>query len=762
MAKTKRKGRKKTNRFTKLKRPGIIVSGIFLLIAAVTGMFMLSVYLGAFGRLQSKQELLGFKNATASLVFSEEGRIIGRFFSENRTNVSYSQIPDHLIEALIATEDARFYQHKGIDSRSLLRVVIKTLLFNDAGSGGGSTISQQLAKNLFGRNDYGLLSAPVNKTKEVFLAYRIENIFSKEDVLTIYLNTVSFGENVYGIEAASRRFFNKQVEYLTTDEAAVLIGMLKANTIYNPRLYPENARIRRNVVLRQMEKYDYIQPPEADSLCQLPLILNYSNLESRNPAGYFLVQVKKEAELILQNLDSLSGRKWNIEEDGLIINTSLSLDLQNSAIKAFNDHLPRMQRRLRDQYMTLAGVSTLEGIAQREMTRLNLTSRAGDTIFQRTFDWQGSYNESVTVLDSIKKALLLLHGGLLALDPATGAVKTWVGGIDFTSQPYDQILARRQLASAFKPVLYTAALEEGINPCQFLDNDSIVMVEYDNWTPSNYNHTYGGKYTLSDALAQSLNVPTFNLFLDLDFRNIVSLWENMGFSYPMKYAPAIALGTAEASIAETAVAYAAFANGGYKINPYTIDSIMTYNGEVIYRRPLHTEKARIISERSSLLMRAMLQKAIDQGTGISLRNVFGVTLPLAGKTGTSQNYADAWFAACNPSLVIVSRVGASSRAIHFSSGSNGSGSALALPLVALTLRNAQENRELAQRLMTPFPELPPELQRVLNCIELEERSIFERMLDIFKREDINLDRKEKEPAPETGRPSFIRRLFRRN
>jgi penicillin-binding protein 1A len=761
MAKYKRKGTKKTKRFTKLKRPGIIISGIFLLIAAVTGMFMLSVYLGAFGRLQSKHELLGFKNATASLVYSGEGRIIGRFFSENRTNVLYNQIPAHLIEALIATEDARFYRHKGIDARSLLRVAIKTLLFNDPGSGGGSTISQQLAKNLFGRNDYGLLTAPVNKTKEVFLAYRIENTFSKEDVLTTYLNTVSFGENVYGIEAASWRFFNKRVEFLTIDEAAVLIGMLKANTNYNPRLHPENARMRRNVVFRQMEKYNFIGPAETDSLCQLPLILNYSNLESRNPAGYFLVQVKKEAELILQNLDSLSGRKLNIEEDGLIINTSLSLDLQNSAIKAFNDHLPLMQRRLRDQYMTLAGARALEGIAQREMARLNLTSRAADTIFQRTFDWQGSYNESVTVLDSIKQALLLLHGGLLALDPSTGAVKTWVGGIDYLSQPFDQVLARRQLASAFKPVLYTAALEEGINPCQFLDNDSIVMVEYDNWTPSNYNHTYGGKYTLTDALAQSLNVPTFNLFLDVDFRNIVSLWENMGFSYPMKYAPSIALGTAEASIAETAVAYAAFANGGYKITPYTIDSI-SHNGEVIYRRPLLTDKPRIISERSSLLMQAMLQKAIDQGTGISLRNVYGVTLPLAGKTGTSQNYADAWFAACNPSMVIVSRVGASSRAIHFNSGSHGSGSALALPLVALTLRNVQENRELVQRLITPFPDLPPELERLMNCIELEERSIFERVLDMFKREEVILDRKEKEPPPETSKPSFIRRLFRRN
>ena len=749
----------------KLRKPFIIIPGIFLLIAAAGVMFILSVYLGAFGRLQSKDELLGLKNATASVVYSEEGRIIGRFFSENRTNVAYGQIPSHLIDALIAIEDIRFYRHNGIDYRSLVRALVKSVVLNDRGAGGGSTISQQLVKNLLGRDNYGLLTLPVNKTKEIILAYRIENALSKEEILTLYLNTVSFGENVYGIGAASWRYFDKRVEYLTLDESAVLMGMLKANTFYNPRMHPENAIFRRNVVLRQMEKYNLIDPAQADSLCGLSLGLNYLNLEVQNPAGYFLVRVKREADGILHNIDSLTGHKWNLEEDGLIINTSLNFDLQYSALKAFRNHLPHMQKRLHDQYAGAVGKRVLDGVARREMDRMNLNERANDTIFQRIFSWEGSRNELLTVADSVKHALALLHGGLLALDPGTGAVKAWVGGIDFQTQPFDQILARRQLASAFKPILYAAALEKGIEPCQYYDNDSIVLVDYDDWTPVNYDGVYGGRYALPVALARSLNVPTFNLFLDTGFDKTDSLWKDMGFSFPLSFHPSMALGTAEASVLETAVAYSAFANGGYKINPWSIESIVTEDGKVIYEKSSAVDRYRIISERTAMLMNAMLQKAIDEGTGVSLRYIYGIDIPLAGKTGTSQNYGDAWFAAYNPGMVIISRAGASSRAIHFHSGSHGSGSALALPLVALTLQDVQQNRELAGRLVSPFPSLPPELRSAMDCQELEERNILERFVDIFKRDnrtiEIEIKRPETKPPEEKERPSFLRRLFRR-
>ncbi len=538
--------KKKLNKFLFI-IPGIVILPLI---------FILFVSLGSCGQLQSKEELLNFRNATATIVLSSDNELIGRIFSENRTNISFRQIPPDLINALIATEDSRFYEHKGIDSRSLIRVFFKTLLFNKSSSGGGSTISQQLAKNMFGRKKSGSFSILAIKMKEAILARRLERTFTKEEILTLYLNTVSFGENIYGIETASLQYFNKKVGDLKIEESAVLIGMLKANTLYNPRLYPEKAMSRRNVVLRQMEKYKYLNPSGADSLCKLPLILNYGDILSEGPADYFLVRVKKEAEHILQDKLSSSGKEWNIEQDGLIITTTLNLSLQKAALESFREHLQVMQKKLWDQYKSNSGKKALRQIADQRLKDLHLEERAGEINMQQVFDWSGSRTDSISVADSLKQALLILHAGMLAIDPVTGAVKAWVGGIDFKTQPYDQIYARRQMASVFKPILYAEAFEDGIEPCQYLDNDSIVIsTDTGEWSPENYDHTTGGKYSLAGALAHSMNIPTFNLFSTLKFEKLDSLWKEMGFSFTLVNNPSLALGTAEASIIETAVAY---------------------------------------------------------------------------------------------------------------------------------------------------------------------------------------------------------------
>ncbi|HSL85830.1 MAG TPA: transglycosylase domain-containing protein, partial [Bacteroidales bacterium] len=330
------------------KRKIIIV--IVAALIAVPCLFVLLVYSGAYGHLQNRKELLNYKNATASRVLSAEGTIIGKFFSENRTNITYEQIPSYVIDALIATEDARFYQHSGIDMRSMARVFVKSIFLRDRGSGGGSTITQQLAKNMFGRKASGLMPMPVNKSKEIILARRLERAFSKEEILTLYLNTISFGENIFGIETAAARFFNKNVGQLKIEESAVLIGMLKATTYYNPRFNTDNARSRRNVVLGQMVKYEYLDPHEADSLSGLPLRTDYSNIESAGPADYFLVLVKNEARRILNEISSATGKEWDLDKDGLIVSTTLNLTLQESANKALRDHLSIMQRRLSEQY----------------------------------------------------------------------------------------------------------------------------------------------------------------------------------------------------------------------------------------------------------------------------------------------------------------------------------------------------------------------------------------------------------------------------
>jgi penicillin-binding protein 1A len=732
----------------------IILAALFL-----TAIAFVVACTGLSGNLKTKQELLNFENANASLLLSEDGELLGKFLFENRTNISFDQIPKPLINALIATEDVRFYEHKGNDAKSFFRVLVKTILMNKRSSGGGSTITQQLAKNMFGRKNTGFLSVFRSKISEVIMARRLEKVFSKDEILTLYLNTVSFGENVYGIEAASARFFNKTTGSLNVEESAVLIGMLKANTYYNPRLHSENAKIRRNVVLKQMVKYKYLEAGDADSLSKLPLIIDYKKSRSAGIAEYFMVQARNETEEILQNLSSADSRKWDIEKDGLIITTTINLNLQNYAILSFREHLSRMQKRLSDQYQSTSGKRIIDQVADRELKRLNLEERAGEKRFQEIFDWNGTYTDSITVSDSLKRSLTILHAGLMAMDPVSGGINAWVGGIDFKTQPYDQVLARRQLASVFKPVLYTAALEEGYEPCQYLDNDSITLSGFDDWSPENFDHSFGGKYSLSGALTHSMNIPTFSLFLEIGFEKVDDMWRKMGFSFTLDNTPSLAMGTAEANIMEVAVAYSSIANGGYRIRPWCVRSIKTPEGEVIYSNEMTQEKVRIMTEKSSLLMSAMLQKAIREGTGVSMASVYGVDFPLAGKTGTSQDYSDAWFAAFNPRLVMVSRAGASSRAIHFNNGSNGSGSALALPLVALTLKKVKHDPLLKERLIAGFPDLPPELADALDCPDFKEKNLFDMIIDIFEKDKKDYEGTERKV--ERTIKSIFRKIFKK-
>lgn len=733
-----------------------IILAAFLLTLAV----VIVACAGMSDRIKSKNELLNFKNATASSVMSEDGQLIGKYFYENRTNISFDQLPKHLVDALVATEDVRFYDHHGTDARSFLRVLFKSILMNDRSSGGGSTITQQLAKNMFGRTTGGFMPMVSNKISELIMARRIEKVYSKNDILTLYLNTVAFGENVFGIEAASERFFNKSAADLAIGESAVLVGMLKANTYYNPRRNPENARARRNVVLGQMKKYNFLDAKTADSLSLLPMVINYSRkARSEGIADYFLVQVRKEAEEIMKHHRAPDGNARDLEKDGLVITTTLNHALQEYAVRSFSEHLPEMQRRLDAQYRTSPGRRTLEQVTSKELGRLGLENRASEMRIQEIFDWNGTYTDSLSVSDSLKRSLVLLHAGLMAMDPQSGGIKAWVGGIDFKTQPYDQVLATRQLASVFKPVLYTAALEDGFEPCRYLDNDSITLAGFDDWSPENFDHSYGGKYSLSGALAHSMNIPTFSLFLELGFDKVNEMWRKMRFSFELVNTPSLALGTAEANIREVAIAYSSFVNGGYRLEPWCIRSIVTHSGDTIYSRERIAEKVRIMTERTSQLMSAMLQKAVREGTGVSMNSVYGVDFPLAGKTGTSQDYADAWFAAFNPGLVIVSRAGASSRSIHFNSGSNGSGSALALPLVALTLKKVKQNRPLKESLIKPFPELPPDLAGALDCPDFREDGFFDVIIDIFGKDKKEYDTPERRVQRRVN--SILRKILKK-
>ena len=740
-----------------------------MLLILCTGvvLFATAVYHDFFGHLYTEEEILNFRNENASLVLSEEGAVLGKFFAENRTNIRFEDIPDHLVDALVATEDARFFEHEGIDSQSLLRVLFKSLLLGDDRSGGGSTITQQLAKNMYGRDDHGLLTLPVNKTKEALLARRIERLFDKEEILTLYLNTIPFGENVFGIEAASGRFFNKKTHDLKIDEAAVLIGMLKANTAYNPRLYPENAKRRRNVVLRQMEKYGYLDAEQAEALRAGPVDLDYANLESEGIANYFMIRVRKEAEAIINEINRQSEEEWDLNKDGLIIRTTLNQKLQNQAIATFNRHLSGMQEKLRKQYRTGSSRRELKKLTDEFLKDPNLQRRKDVHASRELFDWGKVRVDSMSVVDSIAFELTQLHAGMLAMDPDNGAIRVWVGGVNFRKYPYDQVLSRRQVASTFKPILYAAALDQAIEPCTYLDNDEIVLTDYNNWSPTNYDGQTGGKYSMQGALVRSMNIPTVNLYFEVGHDNLDYLWEKMDFESDLENTPAVALGTSNASIYELARAYSAFANGGYKPEPFTISSIETADGEVLYQKESGEKREKVLEEQSSLLISEMLKNATQRGTGRAMYSTYGIRHEIAGKTGTSQNFADAWYAAYTPGLVWVARVGASRPSVHFNSGSNGSGSRLALPLVAGVLQEAQNDPKLRKMVFKPFP-VDDTLLVSLDCEDYIEEGWVDSVIDKVEgskttadRKNRKAERKRKRREKKKEKDGFFRWIFRK-
>lgn len=727
--------------------------GLLLLLIAFFG----AVYSGVFGKLPTPTELANIQQQQASLVYSTDGQILGKFFVQNRTNIPFNELPPQLVQALVSTEDARFWDHQGVDFRATLRVLVKSVLLADRSAGGGSTLSQQLAKNLYGRQGYGKLTMPVAKTREIIIAGRLERVYSKEQLLELYLNTVPFGEDVYGIEAAALRYFGRSTQHLNLPQSASLVGMLKANTAYNPRLYPDKAMERRNVVLRQMQKAGHLTEAAWQQYSDAPLGLAYTHPEIDGPAPYFLEEVKREAKRIISLYNAEHGTDWQLDQDGLRIKTSLHAGLQQLALSGMQQHLSRMQPLLNQQYASGSSAKALRAQAERALKRAGVadTGKSPRTLFS----WSGVHTPTVSALDSAMQSLQLLHAGMVAIEPRTGAIRLWVGGIDFRTHPYDQVRAHRQTASTFKPLLFAAALENGFDPCHWLSNDPEKLPAYEDWTPANYDGSSGGDYSLPGVLRRSLNIPSVQLYQQLGVAPLQQLWAQLGFSKSLPTGPSVALGSAAASVFEMAKAYAVFANNGASVTPYVIESIETPDGTVLYRQQQEGSR-QILSLQTADWLNAMLQQVVDSGTAASLRTRFGLRLPLAGKTGSSQNYADAWFAGYSPALVLVSRVGASLPSIHFNSGRLGSGSALALPLFGHTMAAVQKQPVLRRQFFAPFSyenDLPP-------CEDYREPTLLDDLIDRMKpspadkarqkqqKEERRAERREK-------RKNFIRKWF---
>ncbi len=670
-----------------------------LLLILLAALFFGAVYIGIFGPLPSKSELEAIKNEEASLILASDGTLIGKVFAENRTNIHWDEVPQHLVNALVSTEDKRYFSHNGVDGRSYMRVLFKSILLGDKSGGGGSTLSQQLIKNLYGRNDHSFFSMPVAKIKESIIAVRLEKVYTKEDILLLYLNSVPFGEQVYGIEAAASRYFGKHAKDLNIQESAVLVGMLKANTYYNPRLHPENALQRRNQILALMKNEGYLSESEKDSLQKTDLGLKYSNLQTKAPAGYFVHQVKKQAKNILDDL-SYQNQTYDIEKDGLRIYTTLDYRLQTMAEEAVRKQLTAMQPLLDKQLTNInAKKSWLKN--QSETVKQLATNAAVHPVELVTPDGMKTVNMSS--LDSLWYYTRMLQAAVLITDPETGEVLTWIGGNNFRYLPYDQVLAKRQAASTFKPLVYATSLEEGYTPCTYLDNVQKTYEEYNGWSPENYDHTSSDdtRVALWYALAHSMNLPTVDLYFKVGHEALRNFCYRLDLDIPRNETPSLALGTAEISLLEMVKVYGAFARGGEFYEELNIiRKIVDAQGQVIWEQP-EQEKRQSMQPIIAEELTRMLQTAVNSGTGTRLRNTYGLTCDLAGKTGTAQNYTDAWFMAYTPKLVVGVRVGASDPSIHFVTGL-GSGSALALPIAGSTLQNMEKNVPLRSEYLVPF------------------------------------------------------------
>jgi len=687
------------------------------------------VYSGVFGRLPGKKELKAINNEEASLVISSDSVIIGRFFAENRTNISNNEIPDHLKNALIATEDKRFFTHNGYDLQSYFRVFFKSILWGESTGGGGSTLTQQLVKNLYGRPRYGILTMPVNKIKEILIAARIEEVYNKDEVLLLYLNSVPFGEDVFGVEAASHRYFNKSASKLRIEESAVLVGLLKANTYFNPRLNPQNSLERRNMVLSLMEKQKYLTKAELNRLRKLPLRLNYENMSAEAPAGYFVYQVKKKTEKILEDIQRKGGGEFDLKKDGLKIYTTLNMHIQQITIEGIHKHLYGMQKLL-DKELQNRNI-------KKQWYRKQLKLYGEDTSGEKNievFDWKGIVTREMNRRDSLWYYYKMLNASVLITNPKSGAVITWIGGNDFKRLPFDMVMSHRQIASTFKPFLYATALENDFTPSTYLKNIQKVYPEYDNWEPQNFDHKFTKDSTVAlwYALANSMNLPTLDLYFQTGAEKLINTCDRLHFPSPNDDSPSIALGTLDLSLYEVVRAYGAFANKGEMTEPVMINKITDAEGTVLYeRKAAQTEQ--VFKPETAEMITAILQKAINQGTGTRIRNQYGVRAELAGKTGTAQDYTNAWFVAYTPNLVVGTWVGGTTPEVHFYSG-NGSGSSLALPIAGHVLRAIENNSGWRNKFLTSFA-ISDSISNELNCEPYKEtglKGFFNRFFHIKK------------------------------
>lgn len=768
---TKSKSIKYLNTLSWKKKAGALLAFFLLFGLLVFTVFYQSVRIGLFGAIPAEEELANIHNYVASEVYSADERLLGKYYIQERTHASYEEISPFIIDALIATEDARFYTHEGVDYRSLLRVMFKTLLLQNASSGGGSTISQQLAKNLFPRQNHGRISLVVNKIREAIIAQRLERVYSKKEILTLYLNTVSFGDNAFGIETAAERFFSKDSDEVDIQEAAVLVGMLKATHSYNPRLFPENANRRRNVVIRQMEKYGYLPPEQADSLVQTKLLLKYrKHTHNEGLATYFREQLRQQMQEWCANHSRPDGQPYNLYTDGLKIYTSLDSRLQGYAEEAMQEHMKQLQKEFHQHWKNQApwtGNKQILLTAVRRSKRYRTLKQQGlkEQEIQKEFDkpvpmkvftWEGVEERIMSPLDSVKHYLYYLNAGFLAMEPQTGAIKAWVGGINHQFFKYDHVNegTKRQVGSTFKPIVYAAALQQGASPCTYIPASRETYPEMDGWSPGNSDENYEGEYTLQGALMNSVNTVSVKVLKKTGLNATINLARNMGISSDIPRLPSIALGTPAVSLYEMVTAYSSFANGGLSVKPNFLVRIEDSHGKVLEEFTHSGNQQQVMSRDEAYTMVHMLRSVVNEGTASRLRWKYGLKNDMAGKTGTTQSNADGWFMGMTPTLVAGAWVGADDPRIHFRTTNFGQGAHTALPIYAKFWQKVNTDHLYKKMARASFPQLPDKLQAELACPPYrkeEDLNLFERLFG--KKEENKNEKAEERPKPQSRKPA---------
>jgi len=724
----KKKANKKTN-FSKQKRWFwlLFLCGISL----IPVIFLLASF-GAFGFMPDHTALENPRTNLATEVISSDGVTLGKFYYEdNRTPVSFKELPKHLVDALIATEDIRYFDHAGIDARGTLRA-----LFKFGQGGGASTISQQLAKQLFhgegSRNTFGRIT---QKIKEWVIATRLEKQYTKEEIIAQYFNIYDFGNNADGIRSAARIYFGKEPSALNLKESAMLVGMFKNSSLYNPRpeRNPVGTKNRRNVVLSQMEKYGFITQTVKDSLQQTPLDLNYTPESHREGiATYFRAYLKTFLKDWINKSENVkpNGEKYNIYKDGLKIYTTIDSRMQFLAEQSVTEHMKALQaeffvqntpRRnptapfldLEDEEIERLLKLGMKRSERWRKMRYDLKKPVREIIASfdkptkmRIFSWTAPNNEIDTILtpmDSMRYYKFFLRAGMMSMEPQTGFVKAWVGGFNYKHFQYDMVKqGKRQVGSTFKPFVYAAAIDQlQLSPCDTFPKAQITIpaFKYGNikpWAPKNSSKNYAGFETLKSALANSRNTITARLMNEIGPQPVIDLAKNLGVEQRIPAVPSIALGTPDLSVYEMVAAYSTFANKGVYTNPVMVTHIEDKNGTLLYQFSPQTKD--VLSEEVAYVAVNLMEGVTKFGSGQRLRHDFAKNQavykeiitgypyqfdnPIAGKTGTTQNHSDGWFMGMVPNLVTGVWVGGEDRATHFKSITYGQGASMALPIWA--------------------------------------------------------------------------------